>query len=343
MQIFLFTFFLSTLIWLLTNYLAFKTPSYFPNQIKTPKIVGLKVKKAQEVLKKHHLKLKIKSHQPSQNMEKEIIISQLPLPGEDIKKNGTVYVIVSSGKATSSLTRQLQNIPPTINFKNTTPATLEVKTENKNSCFGFVICIDPGHQAKPDLTLEPIGPGSSKTKPKVAGGGRGINTHTPESQIVLKIALKLKLLLEEKGIKVVMTRSKENVNISNVQRAQVANKSGADLFVRIHLDSSSNSHLKGITTFYPAKNQWTRKIYSQSKKAAQTIHSYVIKETGAIDRGLKERADMTGFNWSKVPVVLVECGFLSNPDEDRKLNNASYQTKIAIGLAKGILVFLKGK
>lgn len=340
LRIVLFAVFLSFAIWLLTNYLTSNSAKPSSNCLKTPEVTGLTIDKASEVLTARGLKLKVKSRKSS-SFEKGIIISQLPLPGEDIKKNEAVYVIVSLGEPTPTLTSQLPTISPVNITATVTLATPKTESNLKSSYSNFIVCLDPGHQAKANLSPEPIGPGSTKTKPKVAGGGRGINSKTPESQIVLKIALKLRSLLEEKGIKVVMTRTREEVNISNIQRAQVANEAKADLFVRVHLDSNSNTSISGITTLYPAKNQWTQGIYQQSKKAAQIVHPYVIKETGAINRGLSERGDMTGFNWSKVPVILIESGFLSNPAEDKKLNTENYQTKIARGLAKGILAFLK--
>lgn len=341
LRVILFAVLLSSAIWLLGSYLAKVQNKTLPPSLKTPKIIGLSIDQASKILAAKGLQLKIKSRKPSLDNEKDRIISQLPLPGEEIKKNGTVYVIVSLGKPTPTLTSQIPTLP-IVKSSATATQPASQKSINQNSSYtGFIVCLDPGHQAKANLNPEPIGPGSSQTKPKVAGGGRGINSRTPESQIVLKIALKLRSLLEKEGVKVVMTRTKEEVNVSNIERAQIANKAKANLFVRIHLDSSSNSSIKGITTLYPAKNQWTQGIYQRSKKAAQTIHPYVIRETGALSRGLKERSDMTGFNWSKVPVILIEGGFLSNPTEDQKLNTESYQTKIATGLAKGILAFLE--
>ncbi len=343
LRIVLFAVLLTLFIWFLTNYLTSSSNRSSSNYLKTPKITGLTIDKAKKVLKACDLKLEVKSRKSCLDRDKDTIISQLPLPGEEIKKNGTVYVIVSLGKPTLTLTSELPTMPTVKNTATALPIPFEVEINPRSSYSDFIVCIDPGHQAKANLSPEPIGPGSTKTKPKVSGGGRGVNSGTPESQIVLKIALKLRSLLEEKGIKVVMTRTREEVNISNIQRAQIANNSDADLFVRIHLDSNSNPSISGITTLYPAKNQWTKEIYQQSKKAAQLIHPYLIKETGGLNRGLNERGDMTGFNWSKVPVVLIEAGFLSNPSEDQKLNTVSYQTKIARGLAKGIFAFLKEK
>jgi N-acetylmuramoyl-L-alanine amidase len=217
------------------------------------------------------------------------------------------------------------------------------KTEDKkkttNNSNSTVICIDPGHQTHANLSGEPVGPGSSTIKPKVSGGATGISTGVPEYKIALAVSLKLKSLLEERGYKVIMTRETNNVNISNSERAKIANKAKAALFVRIHADSSTSQSVNGYSVLYPAKNQWTENIYNKSIRAAQIV-SDKLSATGAKNNGIVPRADITGFNWSKVPVILIESGFLSNPSEDRSLNKSSYQQKIAKSITSGIVSFL---
>lgn len=209
-----------------------------------------------------------------------------------------------------------------------------------NNSTNFVVCIDPGHQRKGDLSLEPIAPGSSKTKPKVTGGATGVVTRTPEYEITLKISLVLKNILESKKIKVVMTRNVNDVNVSNIERAQIANKAKANLFVRIHADGNTDSSVNGISTLYPAKSSLSSSIFSESKKAAELIQAAVIKSTKRYNRGAKQRSDLSGFNWSKVPVILVESGFLSNRVEDLKLSSSEEQKRIAQGMADGIFEFM---
>lgn len=86
----------------------------------------------------------------------------------------------------------------------------------------------------------------------------------------------------------------------------------------------------------PASVGYAKNISSISKKYGETILNQLTKEVGIKNRGISIRDDMTGFNWSKVPVVLVEMGFLSNPREDKLLSSAEYQVKIATALANGI-------
>ncbi|MBC7294355.1 MAG: N-acetylmuramoyl-L-alanine amidase, partial [Thermoleophilia bacterium] len=117
---------------------------------------------------------------------------------------------------------------------------------------GKVVVIDPGHQAHGDPSLEPIGPGSTQMKAKVSGGTAGVATGIPESKLVLAVSLKLRDALKTQGIKVVMTRTTQDVNLSNIPRAEIANKARATLFVRIHADGSDNPQVRGIRVLYPA-------------------------------------------------------------------------------------------
>ena len=222
----------------------------------------------------------------------------------------------------------------------TTSAPSATSTTGRQAT-GKVVVIDPGHQARGDSSLEPIGPGSSDRKAKVSDGTSGVATGSPESKLVLAVGLKLRDALEARGVKVVMTRTTQDVNISNIQRAQIANQAGADLFVRVHADGSDNAGAAGIHVLYPVSIKgWTDDIAVASKKAASVAQSELIAATGAKDRGIDARSDMTGFNWSDVPVMLPEIGFMTNAAEDRLLATAAYQDKIVTGLTRAILSFL---
>ncbi|HZL04639.1 MAG TPA: N-acetylmuramoyl-L-alanine amidase [Coriobacteriia bacterium] len=203
------------------------------------------------------------------------------------------------------------------------------------------MCIDPGHQARGSLSGEPIGPGADDTKPKVTGGATGTVTGQPEHELVLAVSLLLAERLEAAGVEVVITRTTSNVDISNSERAERANDARADLFVRVHADGNTNNDISGVSTLYAAGNDWVEPIASESKIAATEIQRAVVGATKANDRGIVERGDLSGFNWSTVPAVLVECGFLSNPGEDRLLATNAYRAKLADGIAQGILAYLE--
>ncbi len=202
---------------------------------------------------------------------------------------------------------------------------------------GKKVAIDAGHQARGDSSTEPVGPGSSTRKAKVAGGATGVSSRVPEYKMTLKVAKKLKKELTSRGYEVYMVRSSNNVNISNKQRAQRANKSGADIYIRLHGDSSTSSSVRGASGLYPSSsNPYVGKLSKSSKRLTKNILSAYCKKTGIRNRGCIVRNDLTGTNWSKIPVTLIEMGFMSNPTEDRNMQNSKFQNKMAKGIANGI-------
>lgn len=196
-----------------------------------------------------------------------------------------------------------------------------------------VVCIDPGHGANVDLTPEPIGEGATQTRPRKPGGATGTTTGVPEYEVVLDIGLKLREKLEAQGYTVVMVRTTNDVDISSKERAAVANGCDADLFVRLHCDGADSSSPHGFSTLVPGENEWTEDICQESQRAGQIMHPICVSETGARDAGVVERDDLAGFNYSKVPVVLFEMGFLSNPDEELKLVSDAYQDTLACAIS----------
>ncbi|GFR35736.1 N-acetylmuramoyl-L-alanine amidase family protein [Thermobrachium celere] len=222
----------------------------------------------------------------------------------------------------------------TINSNN-----INSKNTNKNK----VIVIDPGHACKTLLEKEPIAPNSKIMKPKNVIGAVGIVTKTPEYVINLKVSLKLKKYLTDAGYKVIMTRTTNSKVISNIERAEIGNKNNADLVIRIHADSSNDKSMKGASMLVPGDVGYAKKISNISRKYGEILLNRVIKEVGMENRGVITREDLTGFNWSKVPVVLIEMGYLSNPSEDRLLSSEKYQDKIARALFKGVEEIFKNK
>jgi N-acetylmuramoyl-L-alanine amidase len=202
-----------------------------------------------------------------------------------------------------------------------------------------VIVIDAGHQKQANSATEPIGPGSYERKPKVSGGTRGVATGNPEYKITLQVAKRLRSVLTKRGYTVYMVRTKNDVNIPNSKRAKFANRKKANLFIRLHCDAAGQA--RGFLTLTPAKNKWTKKFYSRSKRASKTIHKAVLKKTKARDRGIAERGDLSGFNYAKVPCVLFEMGVMTNAADDRLLASKKYQVKLATGMANGVDKYFK--
>jgi len=206
----------------------------------------------------------------------------------------------------------------------------------------LVVVVDPGHDLRANGQTEPIGPGSSTRKIKDGGGTHGVASGLREADLNLKVGLRLRALLQNAGVNVVMTRTRTaGASMGNIARARIANRAGAALFLRIHADGSTDPAARGTHTLYPAlRRGWTDDVYAESKRAARIVQADLRSALGFPDRGLQERADFTGFNWSDVPVILVEMGFMTNPTEDRLLATAAYQRRAALGLCRGTLRYL---
>lgn len=204
-----------------------------------------------------------------------------------------------------------------------------------------VIVIDAGHQKKANTKLEPIGPGAKQKKMKVTGGATGKYTKQKEYDLNLKVAKLLEKKLKAKGYRVIMIRTKNDVNISNSKRAKIANEAKADAFIRIHANADTSSKTNGVLTLCQTKNnKYNKKLYKKSYKLSKSIVKSIAKKTGAKDLGVERTDKMSGINWAQVPVTIVEMGFLTNKKEDKLLATKAYQKKIVNGIANGIDDFL---
>ena len=220
----------------------------------------------------------------------------------------------------------------------------EEKVESNEKQGKFLVVIDPGHQQKANLNLEPIGPGATTQKYKVTDGTTGIVTKKRESVLVLEMAFILKEKLEAKGIQVLMTRTSHEVDISNKERATFANDHKANLFLRLHADGSENPNQSGFAVLTPAEgNQYTKEIYAESLQISQTIVNKMRENHQVKVNGIKFRDDLSGFNWSKVPGVLLELGFMSNPEEDKKLSDPQYVNSLLQSVTDSVDEYRKNK
>ncbi len=204
-----------------------------------------------------------------------------------------------------------------------------------------VVCIDAGHGGGSDLTLTPIGPGSTEMQYVEPGGTAGVATGRSEAEVTLEIALLLRDKLEEAGIEVVMVREDNETIMSSEQRAQIANEAGADIFLRLHCDGSEDSTVSGFSTLVPGLNEWTAAIVESSAFAASIMHPIIIAETGANDQGIVERTDLAGFNFCEVPSLLFEMGFMSNAEEDVLLSDPDYQETLAQAICDATIAYLE--
>lgn len=189
---------------------------------------------------------------------------------------------------------------------------------------GKTIVIDAGH-GKPD---------------EGAQSSRG----TTEAETNLKIALKLQNLLEQSGSSVVLTRSDENAiydldaktlkekKISDIHnRVKIGNESSADLFVSIHLNKIPQQQYSGWQTFYKSGDENSTKL---AKCIQSSLNESIQKENNRVAMKLDTVYIMKKV---EIPISIVECGFLSNPEEEKNLLNDEYQNKLAWGIYTGII------
>ncbi|MGE7861782.1 N-acetylmuramoyl-L-alanine amidase [Bacillus mobilis] len=220
----------------------------------------------------------------------------------------------------------------------------EQKVESNEKQGKFLVVIDPGHQQKANLNLEPIGPGAATQKYKVTDGTTGVVTKKREAVLVLEMAFVLKEKLEAKGIQVLMTRTSQDVDISNKERATFANDHKANLFLRLHADGSENPNQSGFAVLTPAEGSpYTKEIYAESLQISQTIVNKMRENQQVKVNGIKFRDDLSGFNWSKVPGVLLELGFMSNPEEDKKLSDSQYVNSLLQSVTDSVEEYRKSK
>ena len=218
---------------------------------------------------------------------------------------------------------------------------IEQESKEKTEAAEYLIAIDPGHQERGNFGQEPIGPGASEMKTKVAGGTKGTSTGVPEYQLTLDVSLKLRDILKDKGYRVLMIRETNDVDITNSERAKMANEADADVFVRIHANGSENSSANGAMTIcQTSSNPYNSELYEKSRSLSQKVLDAYTEATGIRKERVWETDTMSGINWCTVPVTIIEVGYMTNPEEDEKMQEPDFQELMAEGIAEGIKEYL---
>ncbi len=204
----------------------------------------------------------------------------------------------------------------------------------------FTVCIDPGHQGSwVDMSAqEPMAPGSSQTKNKATTGTTGNFSKVPEYEVNLQVSQVLEKELTKRGYKVVMTREDNDKAISNKERAEFATEANADITVRVHSNSDNDSSASGALTMAPTdSNQYLNaELIQRSQTLASCIIDNYCTATGLGNKGVISADNLTGTNWSTVPVAVIEMGFMSNQNDDLYITNTANHEVMARGIADGI-------
>ena len=240
----------------------------------------------------------------------------------------------SKPTATSTPSSEVSAAPGNPMAAGNTPS-IDITEESKGLLDGVKIGIDPGHQAHSNSAQEPVSPGSKETKAKVSSGTQGVKTRVPEYEVNLQVALLLKDALEAQGATVYMTRDTNDVDISNVERAEMMNELGVDVVLRLHCNGSTNQSTSGIGLYVKSSGEGAEESYAIS----EVLIAAMGEATGANTESVHVRDTYSGLNWSTVPSILVEMGYMSNPDEDEKLCSPEYQSELVHGMVDGLITY----
>jgi len=184
-----------------------------------------------------------------------------------------------------------------------------------------------------EMPLIYIDPGHGGSDPGAIGVG-GLR----ESDVVLGIALKLNSLLTKDAFRTMMSRDSD-VFVDLVTRSQEANNAGADVFISIHTNAFGTPTPKGTEIWYYPNGY--KEDTRDNKTFAQIIHDNLMKEINTVDRGLKEGPNLSVLNKTKMPAILIETAFITNPDDAALLQDDAFQWKVAQGIYNGIVEYFK--
>jgi len=221
---------------------------------------------------------------------------------------------------------------------------VEAKQSTKASDEPRVIVIDPGYQQEAANGKEPVGPGAFKSTSGVISGNIGEVTQYAEYEMNLDIARKLEKILVDEGYTVILTRCSSDVNISNSERAMMANTAEADIMVGITANSDGSLTDDGVEIVCQSEeNPYNYGNYGRARLLSDAVLGSLVQSTGNSKGSVIEDDNRTIINWSVVPTTIVEVGSLANESDEELLVTDEYQEKIADGIAAGIESYFSQK
>ena len=221
----------------------------------------------------------------------------------------------------------------------------ETETESETAASQdekIIIAIDASHQEKGgDLEKEePIGPDAEEKAKGFSEGTSGTVSGLTEAELNLSVAEKLKKQLEDRGYEVYMTRDNKESDLSESERAKNVNASGAQILISLHANGGEDSTENGVEVMAPSyENPYWKDRTGNIKKSnalADIILQSYCEETGLNAKGLYNVDNQILLNWSEVPSVVLEMGFMSNESDDAYMAEEEHQQEMAEGIADGI-------
>jgi N-acetylmuramoyl-L-alanine amidase len=218
---------------------------------------------------------------------------------------------------------------PAIPLETPTPTPIPLESDHPDLT-GLVIVIDPGHQQDPDTELEVAIPGTSAEKERASSGTTGINSGVKEYELTLEYSLVLKNYLEGCGATVIITRTENDVDISNIERAEIAINNNADYFIRIHADCAPDSDIRGVKVYVPSSGAYSSSAASDGEDLADIVADTIGSESlGSVQSNM-----YTGLNHAdSVRSYQLVVGYLSNSEDDALLNQEDTPYKVAVAVS----------
>ncbi|MEG6614955.1 N-acetylmuramoyl-L-alanine amidase [Peptococcaceae bacterium 1198_IL3148] len=255
-------------------------------------------------------------------------LGQLP---EAQKVNSSTVTEIRIGQFSTQplITRMVLDLANPVSYRTDTTnqgQSLEIQLNKVNytdAVEGKVIFIDAGHGGS-----DPGAPGYSR--------------NTWEEDVNLDMALKLAAILRQQGAQVEMSRTGDQT-VDLTERPYMANRINADIFVSIHSNANTNSSIRGTSTYFYAPSS-RADLYAQRadrQRLAQNIQNEMVQYANLPDKNIRE-ANFAVLRESKMPSVLVETAYISNPEEEKLLANSNFRQQVAEAIARGINAYFSG-